>query len=151
MAADLIFDTPESIATFEVAADEGAAAKIMMSGDLVMTNTAQDVSHVNTLSVPLVVSDNSAWIRVDGEKNVLEMNGGILGGQNGNVSLMRTGTGTLFLNAADSAFQGNVKLTGGKTYVKGGALGGTAAAPVSVTVNPNDTGSDPGCSPGFAG
>ena len=147
MAADLIFDTPESIATFEVAADDAAAAKIMMSGDLVMTNTAQDVSHVNTLSVPLVVSDNSAWIRVDGEKNVLEMNGGILGGQNGNVSLMRTGTGTLFLNAADSAFQGNVKLTGGKTYVKGGALGGTAAAPVSVTVNPNDTGSDPGCSP----
>ncbi len=132
-AAELKFDTPAGTPTFTVAVSDNAPdSKVILSGNIVMTNAAHASGHTNVVSAPLAFTGTSASIKVDGAANGLALNGPIVQ-QGASLALTRTGSGTLWLNATNSArTAGNTYLYGGTTYLTGGALGGTATSPVYV-------------------
>ena len=139
-AAELKFDTPAGTPTFTVAVSENAPdSKVILSGDIVMTNAAHASGHTNVVSAPVAFTGTSASIKVDGAANGLALDGPFVQ-QGASLALTRTGSGALWLNATNSTrTAGNTYLYGGTTYLTGGALGGTPTSPVYVEsrIDPN--------------
>ena len=132
VVSDLRFDTPAGTPTFTVETAVAAPdAKIYVSGGVAMTNTAHASGHTNVVTAPIVFSGATGRIDVDGLANGLVL-GGPLMQQGSSMTLRRGGSGSLFLTATNSPLAGSVYLEGGKTYLAGGALGGTPSAPVTV-------------------
>ena len=139
-AAELKFDTPADTPTFTVAVSETAPdSKVILSGNIVMTNAAHTSGHTNVVSAPMAFTGTSASIKVDGAANGLVLEGPFVQ-QGASLALTRTGSGTLWLNATNSTrTAGSTYLHGGTTYLTGGALGGTPASLVHVEskIDPN--------------
>ena len=70
--------TPEGTPTFTVAVSENAPdSKIILSGNIVMTNAAHTSGHTNVVSAPIALTGTSASIKVDGAANGLVLDGPI--------------------------------------------------------------------------
>ncbi|MBR2983027.1 MAG: hypothetical protein IKC80_07330, partial [Kiritimatiellae bacterium] len=101
--AELKFDTPETVSAFTVAAHESAPdSKIILSGDIVMTNASQSCAHTNTVSVPVAFTGDAAAIKVDGANNTLVL-GGALQQKGEFLTITNSGSGTVCWTAADSS------------------------------------------------
>ena len=132
LASSVRFDTPAETPTFTVAVSETTPdAKLYVAEGVAMTNTAHASGHTNVVTAPVVFSGATGRIDVDGPANGLVL-GGPLMQQNSSMTLRRGGSGSLFLTATNSSLSGPVYLEGGKTYLSGGALGGTPSAPATV-------------------
>lgn len=136
--AELKFDTPETVSDFTVAAHESAPdSKIILSGDIVMTNASQSCAHTNTVSVPVAFTGNAAAIKVDGANNTLVL-GGALQQKGEFLTITNSGSGTVCWTAADSSISsGNIYFHGGVHYVHGGSLGGSAENLLAAQVDAN--------------
>lgn len=132
IVSDVRFDTPAETPTFTI--ETGAAtpdAKVYVSGGIAMTNTAHASGHTNVITAPVVFTGSKGTIDVEGAANGLVLDGPLMQ-QGSTVALTRKGTGALYLTDTNSTLAGSVTLKAGKTYIKGGALGGTPTACVTV-------------------
>ena len=148
LAADLtpteiVFDLLESSPTFAVRPDDSAPnAKIVLSGDILMTNATASSARTATLDVPVSFASSAATVRIDGGANTLAIDTPWRQTVS-EVKLERYGSGTLVLNEGEGTLAGKVYIYGGTNLVAGGALGGTAENPTYVEVNPNAPGGSP--------
>ena len=132
IVSDVRFDTPAETPTFTVEAGSATPeAKVYVSGGIAMTNTAHASGHTNVITAPVVFAGSKGTIDVEGAANGLVL-GGPLMQQGSTVALTRKGSGVLHLTDTNSTLAGSITLKAGKTYIKGGALGGTPTARVTV-------------------
>lgn len=122
-ATNVLFSTAQDNPSFTIASDPSKPnAKLGIGSGITVADPRDGVARQFTVEPGLSLLKEDVALAIDGAANALTLDGPIVSSL-ASVSLARTGAGTLYLNATNSAFTGPVTVSSGTNYIAGGALG----------------------------